>query len=380
MIVAAPLEIQAVHDITYPFHQDAQFFWLTGIKASGWKLIIDGLKSKEYLIAPELDSHEIIFNGQQDWSEVKEQSGVAEVLTTEEATSLMKRLSHEYKEVYSPGSDPYDRYVSAVINPSYEINKQWIASYFETSIDCRADLNKLMAIKTEDQIQAMRGAINLTATAFEAAKKELANASYENEIEAEFDYVFRRNNTQHAYEPIVAAGQNALTLHYVDNNQKLPENGLVVIDIGCVNDGYAADITRTYAIGAPTSREAEVHAAVERAQRECIELIKPDFALVEYQKETDRIMKEALQGLGLLNSFDDDETYRKYFPHAVSHGLGIDVHESLGGYKELQPGMVLTVEPGIYIPEEGIGVRIEDDILVTATGYENLSAHLSTSL
>ena len=120
-----------------------------------------------------------------------------------------------------------------------------------------------------------------------------------------------------------------------------------------------------------------MYAAVEKAQQEITALIKPGVALKDYAEQSDVIMKGALRSLGLLNKPDD---YRKYFPHAVSHGLGLDVHESLGGYKEFMPGMVLTVEPGIYIPEEEIGVRIEDDILVTEQGNENLSAALPTSL
>lgn len=181
----------------------------------------------------------------------------------------------------------------------------------------------------------------------------------------------------YAYEPIVAAGANALTLHYTRNNNPLPKNGLLLIDAAARVGGYCADITRTYAIGTPTAREVAVHAAVEKAHFAIINLIKPGLALSEYQDKSDEIMKEALRSLGLLKKPED---YRKYFPHAISHGLGIDVHESFGGYTEFMPGMVLTVEPGIYIPEEGIGVRIEDDILVTETGNENLSGDLPTGL
>jgi len=152
---------------------------------------------------------------------------------------------------------------------------------------------------------------------------------------------------------------------------------MVLIDAGAKVGGYAADITRTYAIGRPSDREIEVHAAVETAHKAIIDLIKPGFGMKDYHFQSDEIMKKALKSLGLLNAPAD---YRKYFPHAVSHGLGIDVHDSLGGFETFQPGMVLTVEPGIYIPEEGIGVRIEDDILVTEEGNRNLSAALPTSL
>jgi len=141
--------------------------------------------------------------------------------------------------------------------------------------------------------------------------------------------------------------------------------------------GYAADITRTYAIGTPSRREKDVHAEVEQAHQAIIDLIKPETSVKEYMAAVDDIMKQALRNLNLLKTPDD---FRRYFPHAISHGLGIDVHDSLGGFKAFQPGMVLTVEPGIYIPEEGIGVRIEDDILVTKDGNKNLSAALPTSL
>lgn len=380
IIVSAPYELQATHDSTYRFQQDAQFFWLTGIESPGWKLIIDGKKHIEYLIAPMRDETEIIFNGNNESADVLIQSDVTKVIEAKAADALLHELAHEYKEVHTPGADPYTKYLSAIQNPSYKMNRRWLSGYFDTLIDCRPMLNKVRAIKNDEEIARMRQAIAITCEAFEKAKNSLAQLNYENELEAEFDYVFRRNNATHAYEPIVASGSNGLVLHYVKNNARLTEKGLVVMDIGAAYKGYAADITRTYAIGTITAREAAVHAAVERAQAEIIGIIAPGVSLAEYQDKSDRIMKEALHSLGLLAELDDAGTYRKYFPHAVSHGLGVDVHESLGGFKQFEPGMVLTVEPGIYIPEEGIGVRIEDDILVTPTGNENLSSRLATSL
>jgi Xaa-Pro aminopeptidase len=154
----------------------------------------------------------------------------------------------------------------------------------------------------------------------------------------------------------------------------------VLLDIGARSGGYAADITRTYAYGDPTKRQIEIHAAVQAAHHAIIKLITPNLAVEEYQREVDCIMIDALLSVGLMADRDDTDNYHKYFPHAISHGLGVDVHDSLGGPQFLQLGMVLTVEPGIYIPEEGIGVRIEDDILVTDSGNVNLSARLSTDL
>lgn len=380
IIVSAPFEVQATHDSAYAFKQDAQFFWLTGIESPGWKLIIDGQQGEEYLIAPELDGNDIIFNGEDDWADVQAVSGVSKVLNQDDAATLLKQLAVLYTQVYTPGADQYTKYLSAIRNPSYAVNRRWLKTFFEVLVDCRPALNKVRALKSDDEIERMRQAIAITCDAFTHAKNTISSTVLENELEAEFDYLFRRNNVVHAYEPIVASGSNALVLHYIKNNAPLPKNGLVAIDIGAAYEGYAADITRTYAIGNPSKREVEVHAAVAQAQADIIALIAPGVSLSDYHDASNTIMKTALTNLGLLKSHDDEDTYRKYFPHAVSHGLGIDVHESLGGFKTFQPGMVLTVEPGIYIPEEGIGVRIEDDILVTASGYENLSAQLPVSL
>lgn len=184
----------------------------------------------------------------------------------------------------------------------------------------------------------------------------------------------------HAFEPIVASGKNACTLHYTSNNDRLRTDQLVLFDIGARLHGYPGDITRTYAVGEPTKRQSEVHMAVRQAEQQIIELVRPGLALTEYIAAVDSIMKNALLLLGLMKNLDDTTAYRRYFPHAVSHGLGVDVHDRLGGYTEFQPGMVLTVEPGIYIPEEGIGVRIEDNIVITEKGSHNISAALSTDL
>ena len=209
-------------------------------------------------------------------------------------------------------------------------------------------------------------------------RTKLSTLKYEYEIEAILNAAFRKTGAHgHAYDPIVAAEKNACTLHYVQNNDKLPKNGLVLIDAGAKFSGYAADVTRTYAIGTPTARQSAVHHAVEKAHQEIISLVRPGLKISEYSERVDEIMKAALKSLNLLSAPED---YRRYFPHAISHGLGIDVHESLGGSETFKPGMIFTVEPGIYIPEESIGVRIEDDILVTDDGHRVLSEALPTGL
>ena len=149
------------------------------------------------------------------------------------------------------------------------------------------------------------------------------------------------------------------------------------MDVGARVDGYAADITRTYAVGEPTKRQVAVHTAVQTAHQRIINLLRPGLELATYLQQVDEIMQQALQSLGLLKTPED---YRRYFPHAISHGLGVDVHASLGQQRYIEAGMVLNVEPGIYIPQENIGVRIEDDILITDKGRRNLSQKLATHL
>jgi Xaa-Pro aminopeptidase len=152
-----------------------------------------------------------------------------------------------------------------------------------------------------------------------------------------------------------------------------------MLDVGAKTSGYSADITRTYAYGKPTKRMQAVHDAVREAQQAIIESLKPGLSLEAYQQHVDTTVKEAMVRLNIMRSLDDEQGYHRHMPHAVSHGLGVDVHDALGRPRELQPGMVITVEPGIYLGDEGIGVRIEDDILITETGYRNLSAKLPTN-
>ena len=159
----------------------------------------------------------------------------------------------------------------------------------------------------------------------------------------------------------------------------IPKKALVLLDVGAESSQYAADISRTYAIGEPTKRQQQIHEAVIEVQDYAFGLLKPGVMLAEYEKQVTHFMGEKLRSLGLIKNVEDDEI-RKYFPHATSHFLGYDVHD-VGDYsRPLEPGVVMTVEPGIYIPEEGIGVRIEDDVLITTTGIEILTEQLPRDL
>lgn len=374
-VLTAQGSLQKSNDMEVKFEQEANFLYVTGITYPGWWCIVKGLDDT-VLVRPKKSAIELLFEGGLRDEDAIRISGATLVLDESEAVQLMKRLALDGKTLGTIVPKDKKRY-SFAVNPAQTVLYKRLRRVATEVVDIHPALLKQRAIKSSQEITNIRRAIRTTREAFRNVKDVLPSLVHEYSIEAEFTYAFRRQNAHHAYDPIVASGKNALTLHYTKNSDPLPKNGLVLIDIGARVNGYNADITRTYAMGTPSEREVAVHSAVEKAHHAISALIKPGLALREYQDTSDEIMKEALRSLDLLKKPAD---YRKYFPHAISHGLGLDVHESLGGYTEFMPGMVLTVEPGIYIPEEGIGVRIEDDILVTPTGNENLSGDLPTGL
>lgn len=378
VVLSAYRSMQRNNDSAFAFEQEANFWYLTGIEVPDWWVIIDGKSAKSWLAMPDVDKVHQIFDGSLDEKIAKQISGVEDVIGQSEALNMLCERARANNTVYTLGKDPRAKDYDFVLNSTQAAMEKRLKSIFKNVKDCRGELAKLRAIKQPDEIDAIKKAVGLTVKTFQDVKKKLPKLRYEYEVEAEFSYHFRKNGAKgHGYDPIVASGKNACTLHYNDNSEILTNNSLLLLDVGARVDGYVADISRTYVVGKPTVRQIAVHDAVQKAHQEIVSLLKPGLLVSEYQKRVDKIMKSALARLNLLNTPDD---YRKYFPHAVSHGLGIDVHDSLGGPSEFLSGMVVTVEPGIYIPEEAIGVRIEDDILITQTGNINLSGSLSTSL
>lgn len=381
VVMTAYTQLQRGNDAAFAFEQESNFWWLTGIESPDWQLIIDGSRKKSWLVAPEVDEVHQVFDGSLRPEEALAISGVDAILTRNEAEEMLAELARYHAVVFTLGDDPHAAHYDFSRNPAPDTLKRRLSRMFADVRGLRQELSKLRARKQPEEIAAMERAIALTADAFSYVRERLGDFRTEYEVEAEFSYYFRRHGALgHAYDPIVAAGGHACTLHYSANSGYLKKGTLLLLDVGARHHGYAADITRTYALGRPTARQAAVHTAVAGVQRKIIELLGPGISVKEYHEQVDMLMKEALLSLGLMKGHDDEANYRRYFPHSISHGLGIDVHDSLGGPIVFESGMVLTVEPGIYIPEEGIGVRIEDDILITDTGYRNLSGALSTDL
>lgn len=380
IIMTGYTAMQWQSDSAVPFRQEANFWYLTGIERPDWWLIVDAKKGDEWLVRPDNDEVQQIFDGSLSANQASLISGVKNVISQSEADNLLQNLANHNSVVGTIGRLPFEARVDFTLNPAPAKMRRRLAKYFDKVEDIQDTLSKMRAIKQSVEIEAMERAAELSVEAFEAAKNKLSTSQHEYEIEAELTYAFRKADATHAFEPIVAGGKNACTLHYVDNSSQLKLGDMVLIDAGARLGGYPIDITRTYAVGEVTQRYGDIHFATQQALHKISELIKPGVSISEYLDSVDAIMKDALVSLGLMKNHKDELAYRKYFPHLVSHGIGIDVHENLGGHKEFQPGMTLTVEPGIYIPEEGIGVRIEDTILVTGSGYKSFTANLSTDL
>ena len=378
--VTAYDRLQRSNDTAFTFEQEANFWYLTGIEEPGWKLVYDGTTHHSWLVMPDLDEVHRIFDGGMSAETARSISGVHEVISADELLSLYRRLTRTHSLAYTVSQPSYANSFNFSLNPALHDNQRQLERTFAKVQTANKELAQLRALKQPEEITAIERAIKTTVAAFSSVRERISEFKTEAEIEAEYSYLFRRAGADgHAYDPIVAAGKNACTLHYIQNIDPIKNRQLVLIDIGARQHGYAADITRTYAKGEPTARQQAVHDAVRDAQAKICKLLGPDFAVEEYQRQVDEIMLSAIVGLGLAQP-GDVEAVRRYMPHAVSHGLGIDVHDSLGGPRTLRPGMVLTVEPGIYLPDENIGVRIEDDILITESGARNLSSKLSTQL
>jgi len=234
-------------------------------------------------------------------------------------------------------------------------------------------------VKQPQELDVMQSAINLTIEAMKKVQRSRERYKHEYEIEADITSLFKRKGSDHAFSPIVASGASACTIHHVANSNVVDPNGLLVLDIGAEVSNYAADITRTYAIGEPTKRQRMIFDAVHEVQKFALSELRAGVLIKEYEKKVEQFMGEKLRELGLIKLIEKTQV-RKYYPHATSHFLGLDTHD-VGEYdRPLAPGMVVTCEPGIYIPEEGIGVRIEDDILITSDGIRNLSEKLPVAL
>lgn len=379
VVLTAFARMQRKADAAFLFEQEGHFWYLSGIEEPNWLLIIDAATDRHLLVMPELEDWRRIFDGGLSPEEALSISGADGVLSPREAAALLREAAAE-RPVYTLLPDPHEKRYGFVINPAQALLTRRLRHRFGVVNDCRDYLKKLRAIKQPQEIEAIQAAIDVTVTSLHELLPRLAQMKSEREVEAYITYRFQTHGADgHAYDPIVAAGKNACTLHYVKNDARLGKDDWLLLDVGAKKHGYAADITRSLPLGEVTPRQRDVYQAVTRVHDAAMGLCRPGVKALDYHHEVQAVMVRELEGLGLVKD-SLDAALHTYFPHAVSHGLGIDVHDSLAGAEAFEAGMVLTVEPGIYIPDENIGIRIENDILITENGPRNLSVDLTYEL
>jgi len=368
--------IRNTADELYPFKSNRNFFYLTGIAKERAVLLITKQNHSvtETLYVPKVDPDIEKWNGRMlTCEDARKVSGIEKVEHTEDfLTHLNSTLLHggfenlfldfEHRGWSSPPTAIH------AFAADIQARHPYLNLKNAYPVICR-----LRRVKSAEEVNNIRQAIRLTNEAFLSAVKHTQPEKKEYEIEAHYDYVLKANGAPRGFPSIIAAGRNATIMHYVDNNATMTNHDLLLMDIGAEHESYKADITRTIPVsGTFTQRQRAIYDVVLSAERATIEAVRPGIEHGTLNEITKRILAQGLQRLGVIQ--DAAELERYYF-YNVSHYLGLDTHD-VGEYGLLEPGMVLTIEPGIYIPEESIGVRIEDDVLVTESGVEVLSADI----
>jgi Xaa-Pro aminopeptidase len=402
-VFAAARELLRNGDAHYRFRQASDFYYLTGFNEPDAMLMITaGNESQSILFSRPRNPAEEQWTGRR-----LGQEGARDVLSMTEAfpidaiaTHLVDFLSGKSSVYYTIGRNSLlDEQILLALNVLKGQVRRGIKAP-ESLHDIEPILSDMRLIKSDAEIDLMRQAARISVAAHKRAMRACQNLNNESQLEAELLYEFHRQGCRSvAYDPIVGAGENACILHYTENNQPLRKGELVLIDAGGEYENYASDITRTFPVnGQFNEAQRAIYELVLKAQKAGIAIIKPGIAWPKVQETIVRILTEGLCDLGLLqgdvNTLVAEGAYRPFYMHNSGHWLGLDVHDC-GRYKVndawrlLEPGMVLTVEPGLYIQANmpgvdprwwNIGVRIEDDILVTADGHENLTGDLPVDI
>jgi Xaa-Pro aminopeptidase len=372
--------MQRTGDTNYPFRQDSNFWYLTGINEPNLMLVID--EADEYLIVPTQVSSQAAFDGARNHEQLRQRSGISKILNPAEGyKDLRNRLLHTKQAATCLPAKPFDTWHGMYISPARHrlTAKLRRISPGITLHDLRPQLAAMRCIKQPPELHAIQQAIDITCATIDDIRVASILKSYsaEYELEAAITTGFRkRGATGHAWPPIIAAGTNTTIIHSMANNAPIRAGDSIIIDIGAEVENYTADISRTISARPLKGRHLDVFTAAKTVQNQALALLKPgDYRA--YERQVAMLMGAQLKRLGLITNATDVDGIRRYFPTATSHFMGLDVHD-VGDYRApLAPGMVLTCEPGIYIPEEGIGVRIEDDVLLTSNGNRLLSQHCS---
>jgi Xaa-Pro aminopeptidase len=368
-------------DSTMPFQQHRDIFYLSGVDQEESILVLfptsSNEKHQEVLFLKETNEHIAIWEGEKlDKDSAFEVSGIKTVYWLDQFPSVFKQMMTEADTIYLNTNEHLrantevetreDRFIKKVKidYPAHQVKKS------------APIMHQLRSVKSQIEIDLIQKACKITEAGFRRLLNFTKPGVWEYEIEAELAHEFIRNRSKgFAYTPIIASGSNACVLHYIENNQQCKSGDLILLDVAAEYANYASDLTRCIPVNGKFSpRQKEVYNAVLHVKKEAEKLLTPGTFLVEYHKEVGLIMESQLINLGLIDRTDiknqnpDWPAYKKYFMHGTSHYLGLDTHDVGPWNAPMQAGMVFTCEPGIYIPEENLGIRLEDDLVVQHTG------------
>lgn len=374
-------------DGTMRFVQNKDFFYLTGVDQEESILVIfpDAyMKShRELLFLKETDENIARWEGEKlTKSQGTEVSGIQSIHWLSDFNKIFRDLMSQTENVYLNTNEHLR--ASTQVETRDDRFRKWITQEYPLHTYRRAQpiMHRLRAVKSALEIDQLTKASALNTQAYLRVMKFMKPGVKEYELEAEFLHEFVRNGSPgFSYEPIIASGANACVLHYIENKDECKDGETVLFDCGCWYNNYASDVTRVFPVnGRFTDRQKKVYNAVLRVQKTSLDLLRPGNQLHEYHKEVGDLMTAELLELGLIDKTDVKNqdpawpAYKKYFMHGTSHYLGLDVHDAGLWTEKMEVGNSFTCEPGIYIPEEGLGIRIEDDIVIGEKDNLNMTA------
>lgn len=376
-------------DQFFPFRQQSDFFYLTGIESDNCSLILfpdcPVKELRQVLFIEAYNAIKATWDGHMlSADEAKEIAGIETVRTTDQFEAVMRELMNYARAVYL-NLNEYPKFSTEVPMAQQRFAASIRKQYpLHTYLRMAPLLEGLRVRKSQTEVSLLQKACDITGLAFNKVMQQTRPGRYEYEIQAEIEYVFTNQRANgHGYYPIVAGGANSCTLHYSANDQLLQDGDLLLLDFGAEYANYSADLSRTIPVnGKFSKRQRACYDAVLRVFKEAVKLYVPGSTIDQINKAVWEMMEKEMIGLGLFTADEvkkqkpENPLYRKYLMHGVAHHIGLDVHDVGLKHTPLAPGMILTCEPGIYIREEKIGIRIENDILVTEGDPVDLMARI----
>ena len=368
-------------DGTLPFHQHRDIFYLSGVDQEESILVLfpDALdkKHREIIFVKETNEHIAIWEGAKlNKEQATKTSGIETVYWLSDFDKVFFDLMTEAETVYFNTNEHYRQAVELETREDRFIKKVKADFPAHNSAKSFPILESIRGVKEQTELDLLQTACDITEKGFRRILGFVKPGVMEYEIEAEFMHEFLRNRSKgFAYTPIIGSGYNACVLHYIENNQQCKAGDMLLMDVGAEYANYSSDMSRTVPVsGRFTDRQRAVYNAVNRVKDEATKMLIPGTIWAEYHKEVGKIMTSELLGLGLIDKADvqnEDKNwpaYKKYFMHGTSHHMGLDTHDYGALKTPMKANMVFTVEPGIYIPEENMGIRLEDDVVIQENG------------